>query len=418
MPKPLVITKIQYIGTGRAEISKLSGMAKYFQYRDGSVRRGAFARADREAREAGLGYPQGVSDYVRPKGRDIRWVDRGMGDTHRKITRKAVETAGGRTTARMWIISPDPELMEHIPEDRRMEVLGRTTERAIEYWYDDNGWGSPQYSYVMHDKQIVKKPGVEFGEDKLQGEDRRASTQMLHTHVVTPGTYDLGDGLGRIDHVVRKPHIRNLHQVTHEVFLGEMERVLGRERVTQIIHERDERDLDNRYPDRKQRQRQREFRDRVEQMQRVRDMMSIIKREQARKRRKKEKRKLAREQKRRQRQEDMRIYVHYHHRRERQARQQSYAGRQVEWERKRRQWREEHLDDLHYARLEEETRQMREARTRREAERAQRRKEQLEIYARLYGRKSLKTGMSFSETELDELIALGERAERSPDLDI
>jgi type IV secretory pathway TraG/TraD family ATPase VirD4 len=37
MPKPLIITKIQFIGTGQAEIGKLSGMAKYFQYRDGSL---------------------------------------------------------------------------------------------------------------------------------------------------------------------------------------------------------------------------------------------------------------------------------------------------------------------------------------------------------------------------------------------
>ena len=132
-------------------------------------------------------------------------MDRGMGDTHRQITRRSVELAGSRTTARMWIISPDPELMEHIPEERRMEVLGRTTERAIEYWYDDNGWGKPEYSYVMHDKQ--------------RSQDGK---QMLHTHVVTPGSCDLGDGLGRIDHVVRKPHIRNLHEVTHEVFLGEI----------------------------------------------------------------------------------------------------------------------------------------------------------------------------------------------------
>ncbi len=387
MPKPLVITKIQYIGTGRAEIGRLSGMAKYFQYRDGSVRRDAFARAGQETREAGLGYPQGMSDYVRPEGRDIRWVDRGMGNTHRQITRRAVEMAGSRTTARMWIISPDPELMEHIPAERRMEVLGRTTERAIEYWYDDNGWGRPQYSYVMHDK-----------------ERNQDGKQMLHTHVVTPGTYDLGDGLGRIDHIVRKPHIRNLHQVTHEVFLGELERVLGRERAAQIIHQRDERDLDRRYPDRKQRQRERDSHDRVDRMQRVHDVLSIMRREQARKRHKKK-------DKRRQRREDMRIYAHYHRQRERQARQ---AG----WERQRRQWREEHLDDLHYARLEEQTRQMREAKMRREAERARRRQEQLEVYARLYGQKSLKAGMFFSESELDELIAPDERAEHSPDLDM
>jgi hypothetical protein len=45
MPKPIIITKIQYVGTGSDEVEKLKGMVKYFQYRDGSVRRDRFSQA-------------------------------------------------------------------------------------------------------------------------------------------------------------------------------------------------------------------------------------------------------------------------------------------------------------------------------------------------------------------------------------
>ncbi len=283
-------------------------------HRDGSVRRDAFAHSTKEARQAREGYPQEMSDHDHPDHRDIRWVDRGMGETYSQITRNSVALAGKRTTARLWVIAPDPELMEHIPEDQRMAVLRRTTEQTLAYWYDDNGWGQPEYSYVLHDKE--------------RNQDNK---QMLHTHVVTPGTYDPGDGLGRLDQYVRKPHIKNLHEISGEVFQGEMERVLGRERTTQIIHERDERNLDKKYPDRHQRQDRAEAAERRSKMQQVHDVQSIMKREQERKKRQKEGREKSREEERRERAEDMRMYAHYHQRREQQARQQNHADRQAEW---------------------------------------------------------------------------------------
>jgi hypothetical protein len=116
MPKPIIITKIQYIGTGSDEVEKLKGMVKYFQYRDGSVRRDRFSQAARQDPDDPTKYPEGVSDYVRPEHREVKWVDRGMGESWRTIARRAQFTAGSRTTARMWIISPDPELMAHVPE--------------------------------------------------------------------------------------------------------------------------------------------------------------------------------------------------------------------------------------------------------------------------------------------------------------
>lgn len=66
--------------------------------------------------------------------------------------------------------------------------------------------------------------------------------------IVQPGTIPLEPDLGRADHLVRKPHIRNLLATSQVVFEQELERVLGRERAQQILIEREERLLDERYP--------------------------------------------------------------------------------------------------------------------------------------------------------------------------
>ncbi|MBN1428171.1 MAG: hypothetical protein JXB07_07290, partial [Anaerolineae bacterium] len=152
-------------------------------------------------REAFLGqehrYPEGLSDYIAPQHRQARWVDRGMGETYKQIANRAFDWQGRRALARTWVISPDPELMKHLPEEHRFDVVCNVTEQTVDHWYSNNGWGQPEYSYVIHDKHRI-----------ADGE------QMIHAHIITPATIRVDEAgeLGRIDHYVSKPHIRDLHR--------------------------------------------------------------------------------------------------------------------------------------------------------------------------------------------------------------
>ncbi len=248
MAKAIIAVPMRY--KRRSEMKPLRHLLKYLQYRDGSVRREAFLSAEQGH---DYRYPAGVSDHIRPAHRAARWVDRGMGETYRQIANRAYVWRGRSVLARTWVVSPDPELMRHVPEGRRFEVVRRVTEKTLERWYGDNGWGQPEYSYVIHDKHIADKRSMEFGEDKLPSKSQRKRLlPMAHAHVITPGTIpiDAAEDAARVDHYVKKPHIRDLNRAAAEAFTEELERVLGRERAREVLRERDARLERERYPDR------------------------------------------------------------------------------------------------------------------------------------------------------------------------
>jgi len=173
MPKPIIITSLGF--KKRGQVKGLRDLCKYLQYRDGPVRREAFLGGEHR-------YLDGLSDYIAPQHRDRKWVDRGMGETYKQIASRAFDWQGRRTLARTWVISPDPELMKHVPEEWRFDVVRNVTERMVERWYSDNGWGQAEYSYVIHDKRRA-----------ADGE------QMVHAHLITPGTIpiDAAEDRGR-----------------------------------------------------------------------------------------------------------------------------------------------------------------------------------------------------------------------------
>jgi hypothetical protein len=231
MPKPIIIASLKF--KKRGQVKALRDLCKYLQYRDGSVRREAFLGPEHR-------YPEGVSDYAHPQHRDPKWVDRGMGETYKQITNRAFEWQGRRMLARTWVISPDPELMQHVPDDKRFEVVRNVTERTLERWYSDNNWGQLEYSYVIHDKHRI-----------ADGE------QMVHAHVITPATIRVDETgeMGRIDHFVGRAYIRDLHHTSAEAFEQELGRVLGKERAHELIAERNARLERERDPSRSQRER-------------------------------------------------------------------------------------------------------------------------------------------------------------------
>jgi hypothetical protein len=317
MPKPIIIASLGFKKPG--QVKALRNLCKYLQHRDGSVRREAFLSAEQGVEHR---YPDGLSDYVQPTHREAKWVDRGMGETYRQIASRAFEWQGRRTLARTWVISPDPELMRHVPEDRRFEVVRSVTERTVERWYSDNGWGQAEYSYVIHDKHRSK-----------DGE------QMVHAHVITPGTImvDEAGELGRMDHFVTRAHIRNLHHTAEEAFAEELGRVLGKERAHEIIAERNAR-LE------RERNRGREQQERLGRLRALGDVMQLLKAERSARQAKKERQK--RRQRAMQRQAELRMYARYVTEERRARREADYrrmkAIRQQEHEQELDQERQRH----------------------------------------------------------------------------
>lgn len=220
-PKTLIVTKIKWHNPGTTK--GFRDFLKYLQYRDGSLRREAFLRGEE--------VPADLSDAIKPTHRDTRWVDRGLGETYKRIANQCFDWQGRKTMARNWVIAPDPELMEHIPEELRFQLIQELTEEVVERWYENNGWGTPEYSYVVHDKH-------------LSADKYKQAAQMAHAHVITPGTVPLDPDhpeKGRIDHRISKAQIEDLHRTSAAAFERQMERILGRKRYRQIVHERDER---------------------------------------------------------------------------------------------------------------------------------------------------------------------------------
>lgn len=304
MAKAIIAVPMRY--RRRGEMKSLRHLLKYLQYRDGSVRREAFLSA---GRGQDCRYPAGVSDHIRPAHRAARWVDRGMGETYRQIANRAYVWRGRSVLARTWVVSPDPELMRHVPEGRRFEVVRRVTEKTLERWYGDNGWGQPEYSYVIHDKHRVK-----------DGE------QMVHAHVITPGTIpiDAAEDAARVDHYIKKPHIRDLNRAAAEAFTEELERVLGRERAHEVLRERDARLERERHPDR-------ERGARLRRLKAFGDVAELLRAEKAARDARKGGRKRRRTA--RQRQAELRLYARYvaearHRRREADRRRMAIARRQ------------------------------------------------------------------------------------------
>lgn len=274
MAKPIIITNLGFKKPG--QIKPLRHLLKYLQHRDGSVRREAYLETGQ--------YPDGVSDAGKLAQREAKWVDRGMGESYRQILKRSIDWQGRQTLARTWVISPDPELMQHVPEDRRFEVMKNVTEKTVERWYAENGWGQADYSYVLHDKHRSKD-----------------GMQMLHAHVVTPATIpvDAAGELGRIDHIVRKPHIRDLNHTAAESFEQELGRVLGKEQARNLISERDARLEHARLAKRARKERMHRLRG-------MQDIQRLLAAEQAARSKKKRKKPLSLELR-----ADLRIYSSY-----------------------------------------------------------------------------------------------------------
>ena len=123
-----------------------------------------------------LQYRDNRTDHLPQMQDNERWRDLGMGQHYREIFENCDHLQSKHVLAWTWVVSPAPDLMALVPEEKRPQLLCDLTERIVEDYYTERGFELPEYSYVLHDRLTDTK---EEGEEPMQ---------HLHTHVVLPGT--------------------------------------------------------------------------------------------------------------------------------------------------------------------------------------------------------------------------------------
>ena len=156
MSKAIIVVDFAYKGPkrkGRGTGHKgLRSTLKYLQYRDNRT------------------------DHLAQVQEDERWRDLGLGTHYREIFERCDHLQSKHVLAWTWVVSPAPDLMALVPEEKRAQLVCDLTERVVEDYYIERGFDLPEYSYVLHDRLTDPK---EEGEEPMQ---------HLHTHVVLPGT--------------------------------------------------------------------------------------------------------------------------------------------------------------------------------------------------------------------------------------
>ncbi|MDX1994629.1 MAG: hypothetical protein SF029_19760 [bacterium] len=135
-------------GTGRAG---LKGLLKYVQYRDTR------------------------NNHLAQNRSYERWQDHGLGMHHGDILKNCSQFQSKHVLAWTWVISPAPDLMALVPPEQRRQMVSELTERVVEDYYMARGYDTPEFAFVIHDRQTEPKDGSN-------------PQQQLHTHVILPGT--------------------------------------------------------------------------------------------------------------------------------------------------------------------------------------------------------------------------------------
>jgi hypothetical protein len=158
--KAIIVTDFAYKGStrkGRGTGKKgLRSTLKYLQYRDNA------------------------RDHIAQDGTVERWVDCGLGQHYREIFDRCDALQSKHVLAWTWVVSPAPDVIVLVPARERCALVCELTERLVEDYYAARGLETPEYSYVLHDRQGTDADGEPM--------------QHLHTHVVLAGTVPSVDG--------------------------------------------------------------------------------------------------------------------------------------------------------------------------------------------------------------------------------
>ncbi|MCL4876216.1 MAG: hypothetical protein KJ064_06145 [Anaerolineae bacterium] len=138
-----------------------------------------------------------------------RWVNHGLGETHRKILESCQALTSDDRLAWSVMLSPKPRLMTLIEDEPdRHEFLQHLTEEVVEQWFETRGYVDPTYSYVLHDRSTSEE-----------------GLSQLHTHIILPGTVETAAGRERFDN--RPTDLREFNELVEDLFELHMDRQLG-----------------------------------------------------------------------------------------------------------------------------------------------------------------------------------------------
>jgi hypothetical protein len=123
--------------------------------------------------------------------------------------------------------------MQAIDPDHRAAILRELTETTVDIWFNQMGYATPEYAYVIHDG--------ETRDDRPDGsvKDRRGGADFLHAHVILPAT---APGMDQERHYYyvgtdknpQRDQVRMLHTAGQEAMQRIWERELGREHVREL----------------------------------------------------------------------------------------------------------------------------------------------------------------------------------------
>lgn len=140
-----------------------------------------------------------------------RWQDLGLGAHYREIFEVCDRLKSKHVLAWTWVVSPAPDLMALVPQDKRRDVVMDVTERVVEAYYEARNYQAPPYSYVLHDRLTD------------EGE------QQLHTHVILPGLAPTIEGWEPLYINQREKHDELFNNIAREEFEQALDRTIGPE---------------------------------------------------------------------------------------------------------------------------------------------------------------------------------------------
>ena len=197
MSKAIIVVDFAYKGPkrkGRGTGHKgLRSTLKYLQYRDNRT------------------------DYLAQTQDNERWRNMGMGKHYREILDNCDDLQSQHVLAWTWVVSPAPDLMALVPEEKRPQLVCDLTERIVEDYYTERDFELPEYSYVLHDRLTDTK------------EDSDEPMQQLHTHVVLPGTVSSTAERLPVYNNKERGHDALFRQVASQHFAEMLDDVIGTE---------------------------------------------------------------------------------------------------------------------------------------------------------------------------------------------
>ncbi len=186
-----VIANVRYQTPKGKGASKLKGLLRYIQYRDD--------------RDGHIPQEQGLE----------RWVDHGLGRNFREIAANCEALKSDHVQAFTFVINPNPDLIQFVPEAQRESFVKALTEATIDQFFDDRDIADIEYSYALHRRETTdsSKPGRD----------------NPHTHVILPGSFDSWVDGARLPLYMNRNKHDNHIELLHQIAQSEIARLLERD---------------------------------------------------------------------------------------------------------------------------------------------------------------------------------------------